>query len=155
MQSMCCYRTSLGFCRFGVSLLKAHHRRPYSAAADADAAFQKFGRSIIYSSHLEDNKIHLSHRMKYLLKKDSDKSNTTDRVKPFSVAVRGNISLAANDVHHQSPRQENRSVKKVQNNTNIKSWMSDYETYKQDDDDDDDDEQPIYGTSSKPEMIYL
>lgn len=167
-----CYRVVRFFRLLGTSSHQIRHSHSI-----AHPAFEKYSRSIIYSSYVEDNKVHLPHRKKYILKKDADKrKRTTDEIiKPFSLAVRRAIAAEGtgsdddglllnktsspvtttnNNVTEPpcAPRNEN-TINEKRKLQNLKSWMSDYETFQHDGADYDDGvaspQSIIYGTSSR------
>lgn len=64
----------------------------YAATRKNSTIYDQYKQSILFSSFVEDNKLHLTHRKKYVLNKAEEKrhqliENSNIRVKPFSVAL--------------------------------------------------------------------
>lgn len=108
----------------------------YAATRKNSTIYDRYKQSILFSSFIEDNKLHLSHRKKYILKKAEKKQNrlienANIRIKPFSVALNYLVDerkkIRASDVVVNLP---DINVHKVQYNpTDSTDWMDDYESF--------------------------
>lgn len=108
----------------------------YAATRKNSTIYDRYKQSILFSSFVEDNKLHLSHRKKYIRHKADENRNrliekANIRVKPFSVALNYLVDeqkeIRPSDVVHNVPDID---VHEVQYSpTNSADWMDDYESF--------------------------
>lgn len=117
--------------------IKASPTIRYAATRKNSTIYDRYKQSILFSSFVEDNKLHLTHRKKYIFNKAEEKrnriiENANIRVKPFSVALSYLVDeqkeIRPSNVVDNMPDID---IHKVQYSpTDSTDWMDDYESFK-------------------------